>query len=58
MADGEWISAPIGEFQKDTKMEIVYKNGRPSYFQESTVDSNDAMLETHTLEVQDGKPHT
>ncbi|MCJ1283548.1 hypothetical protein MMC26_002878 [Xylographa opegraphella] len=34
MADGEWLSAPMGDFKKDPKMEIVYEDGRPSYFQE------------------------
>ena len=34
MADGEWTSAPMGDFEKDPVLEIVYENGRPSYFQE------------------------
>ncbi|KAJ6784388.1 hypothetical protein PWT90_05068 [Aphanocladium album] len=34
LADGEWISAPMGEFQKDARLELVYEDGRPSYFQE------------------------
>lgn len=36
LADGEWISAPMGDFMKDSKLEIVYEDGRPSYFQEKT----------------------
>ncbi|ETI29379.1 hypothetical protein G647_01832 [Cladophialophora carrionii CBS 160.54] len=35
MADGEWVSAPMGEFKKDPKMKLVYEDGRPSYFQET-----------------------
>ncbi|KIW62366.1 hypothetical protein PV04_10546 [Phialophora macrospora] len=39
MADGEWISAPMGEFKKDPRMKLVYENGRPSYFEETTGDA-------------------
>ncbi|KAF1945054.1 hypothetical protein EJ02DRAFT_339532 [Clathrospora elynae] len=38
LADGEWISAPMGDFKKDPKFEVVFENGRPSYFQEKTVE--------------------
>jgi len=38
MKDGEWVSAPMGEFKKDPRMKLVYENERPSYFQEVTVD--------------------
>ena len=34
MADGEWISGAMGDLKKDPMLEIVYENGRPSYFQE------------------------
>ena len=34
MTDGEWTSAPMGDFEKDPMLEIVYENGRPSHFQE------------------------
>ena len=36
LADGEWLSAPMSEFKKDPMLEIVYEDGRPSYFQEKT----------------------
>ncbi|MCJ1419552.1 hypothetical protein MMC32_005907 [Xylographa parallela] len=36
MADGEWLSAPMGDFKKDPTLEIVYEDGRPSYFQEQS----------------------
>jgi hypothetical protein len=58
MADGEWVSAPMGEFQKDPKMEIVYEYGRPSYFREITVQENNNLLRTPTLDVQDNKLQT
>ncbi|KAH8127508.1 hypothetical protein FP744_10003361 [Trichoderma asperellum] len=34
LADGEWVSAPMGEFTKDEKMEVVIEDGRPMYFRE------------------------
>jgi ATP-binding cassette, subfamily G (WHITE), member 2, PDR len=41
MANGQWISAPMGDFQKDPRLEIVYENGRPSYFQEKVPQLHD-----------------
>ena len=40
MADGEWMSAPMGDFQKNTQLEVVEENGRPSYFREVTSKSS------------------
>ncbi|KAI1185029.1 transferase family protein [Nemania serpens] len=34
LADGEWISAPVGEFSKNPRLELVHTNGVPSYFKE------------------------
>lgn len=34
MADGEWVSAPMGDFNENRNLEVVYEGGRPSYFQE------------------------
>ncbi|KAL6149993.1 hypothetical protein ACJQWK_02455 [Exserohilum turcicum] len=36
MADGEWVSAPMGDFKKNPRMKIVEEYGRPSYFREMT----------------------
>jgi hypothetical protein len=36
MADGEWISAPMGDFKENPRMRIINENGRPSYFREIT----------------------
>jgi hypothetical protein len=58
MADGEWVSAPMGEFQKDPKMKIVYEYGRPSYFREITAHEHDTLLRTPTLDIQDHKLQT
>ncbi|KXT02246.1 hypothetical protein AC578_5083 [Pseudocercospora eumusae] len=39
MANGEWLSAPKGDFEKDPRFEIVYEDGRPSYFRETKTES-------------------
>lgn len=36
MADGEWMSAPMGDFKEDPRMKIIEEKGRPSYFREMT----------------------
>ena len=64
MMDGEWISAPMGEFQKNPKMKLMYESGRPSYFQEMAYDVNVAspqILETAAsstdmLEISNAQP--
>lgn len=56
MADGEWVSAPMGEFAKDPKMKLVYEDGRPSYFQEITGDeSGHQNLVGQAVEVSNNK---
>ncbi|KAH8748816.1 Pyoverdine/dityrosine biosynthesis protein-domain-containing protein [Hyaloscypha sp. PMI_1271] len=55
MADGEWVSAPMGEFQKDPKMKIVYEDSRPCYFQETTGDvSSDQNSANQPAAVSEG----
>ncbi|KAM0233020.1 hypothetical protein ACHAPO_007486 [Fusarium lateritium] len=49
MANGEWTSAPMGEYLKNPNMKVVHENGRPSYFQETT-------NETSTEEVSAAQP--
>lgn len=39
LADGGWISAPMAEFIKDDRLELVYEAGRPSYFKEKPLQS-------------------
>ncbi|KAK8131332.1 hypothetical protein PG984_007770 [Apiospora sp. TS-2023a] len=34
MADGEWVSAPMGDFKGNPQMEVVEVDGRPSHFRE------------------------
>lgn len=34
LANGEWVSAPMGEFQADPRLELLYEDGRPSHFKE------------------------
>ena len=48
MANGEWISATMGDLAKDPRLEIVCEGGRPSYFQEKT-------SEVHKS-IDDGEP--
>ncbi|KAG9253419.1 transferase family protein [Emericellopsis atlantica] len=43
LANGEWISAPMGEFEKDDRLELVYDDGRPSYYRELAQASSDAL---------------
>ncbi|SCV47714.1 probable ABC1 transport protein [Fusarium fujikuroi] len=52
-ATGEWTSAPKGEYLKDPNMQIIYENGRPSYFQE-VANNNESVQKAgvETLEVK------
>ena len=34
MVDGQWLSAPMGDFKENPLMEVVFEDGRPSYFRE------------------------
>ncbi|KAI1029085.1 hypothetical protein LB504_012956 [Fusarium proliferatum] len=34
MANGEWLSAPMRDFQDDPSFDVVYEDGRPSHFRE------------------------
>src|SRR4051794_32666903 len=36
MADGEWTSAPMGDFKVNPRMKVISEKGRPSYFREMT----------------------
>lgn len=40
MADGEWMSAPMGTFKENARLEVVCEDGRPSYFKEKEPESN------------------
>ena len=52
MADGEWMSATMGDFKNDPMMEIVYENGRPSYFRERTSEPNEPVDSKKSLRKQ------
>ncbi|KAH6957910.1 Pyoverdine/dityrosine biosynthesis protein-domain-containing protein [Ilyonectria sp. MPI-CAGE-AT-0026] len=41
MADGEWISSPMGDFKDDSKFEVISEDGRPSYFKEKAVEAQE-----------------
>ncbi|KAJ5517904.1 AMP-dependent synthetase/ligase [Penicillium expansum] len=34
LADGVWVSAPMGEFSQDSRLELVHVDGIPSHYQE------------------------
>lgn len=36
MADGEWMSAPMGDFKENPRMKVIEEKGRASYFRELT----------------------
>lgn len=40
MSDGEWLSAPKGDFEKDDRLEVIHEDGRPSFFREIPPRSN------------------
>lgn len=45
LANGEWVSAPMGEFQKDVRLELVYEHGRPSHFKEKHISDTPRISE-------------
>ncbi|KAJ5885814.1 transferase family protein [Penicillium tannophilum] len=34
LADGVWISGPMGEFSQDSRLELVHVDGKPSHYRE------------------------
>ena len=56
MADGEWLSATMADFKKDHSLEIVYENGRPSYFQEKTSGLHEPIDGEHSASSQASAP--
>lgn len=34
LANGVWISAPMGEFSQDDRLELIHINGKPSHYRE------------------------
>lgn len=34
LADGTWVSGPMGEFRQDDRLELVHVDGRPSHYRE------------------------
>ncbi|KAF7556944.1 hypothetical protein G7Z17_g989 [Cylindrodendrum hubeiense] len=57
LADGEWISAPMGEFDKDDRLELVYADGRPSYFKEKLRESDALGISQSTASyLREAKP--
>ncbi|KAF2001389.1 transferase family protein [Amniculicola lignicola CBS 123094] len=59
LANGEWVSAPMGDFKEDPRLEIVYEDGRPSYFKEKEPQDNAPTIsESATSFVKSSQPIT
>ncbi|RYN27493.1 hypothetical protein AA0114_g12556 [Alternaria tenuissima] len=41
LTNGDWVSAPAGEFRKDSRLELIHENGRPSHFKEQRLQGSD-----------------
>ena len=54
MADGEWLSAPTADLKKDDRLEIVYEDSRPSYFQEKASGLNEPTYGKNPASNQEG----
>ncbi|KPM40578.1 hypothetical protein AK830_g6017 [Neonectria ditissima] len=57
LADGEWVSAPMGEFAKDDRLELVYVDGRPSYFRETPREAGGLGIENASF-LQPARPRS
>ncbi|UKZ61328.1 putative NRPS-like protein biosynthetic cluster [Trichoderma atroviride] len=49
LTDGEWVSAPMGEFTKDERMEVVVEDGRPMYFRQRPSSHDETATATATV---------
>ncbi|KAG5206092.1 Transferase family [Trichophyton interdigitale] len=57
LADGEWVSAPMGEFAKDSRLEVVYVDGRPSHYREKLRENGvSAITESTASYLQAARP--
>ncbi|KAF3484455.1 uncharacterized protein GIQ15_03779 [Arthroderma uncinatum] len=57
LADGEWISAPMGEFAKDSRLELIHVDGQPSYYKEKPRDNGTlAISESTASYFQEARP--
>lgn len=57
LADGEWISAPMGEFSKDNRLELIYEDGRPSHFKEKPREKDaPSIKETTASYLREARP--
>ncbi|KAJ5885204.1 hypothetical protein N7495_009714 [Penicillium taxi] len=55
LADGVWVSAPMGEFNQDDRLELVHVDGRPSHYQEKENHHVDAISEKNARYLQSAK---
>lgn len=54
MSDGEWLSAPKGDLEKDDRLEVVHEDGRPSFFRENEPRLTDAETAEEAV-LEDGR---
>lgn len=53
LANGVWISAPMGEFSQDDRLELIHVNGMPSHYREKQNHGNVAPInETNATYMQ------
>ncbi|KAJ5131931.1 Isocyanide synthase-NRPS hybrid crmA [Penicillium atrosanguineum] len=57
LADGVWVSAPMGEFSQDTRLELVHVQGTPSHYREKlSGGGHNPISETTASYLQSVKP--
>ncbi|KAJ5153223.1 uncharacterized protein N7482_009701 [Penicillium canariense] len=44
LADGSWVSAPMGEFSQDSRLEVVHVDGTPNYYREKISDAGHVAI--------------
>ena len=48
LADGMWVSAPMGEFSQDSRLELVHVDGVPSHYREKLSDGGHTPISETT----------
>lgn len=52
MANGEWMSSPMGDFKENPRMKVISEKGRASYFREITEEEYEEEQRAATLAAQ------
>lgn len=57
LSNGEWVSAPMSEFKREPRLELVYENDRPSYYREvASKDGSPPISDTSATFLREPKP--